>query len=152
MLNVKPLSQLDSRWANKYVGFSRLKFSQVGCTITVLTCLLNYLLNANMTPDEVNEKLKAVGGFSGALILWGSISKAFPEVKWTWRGYNYDNIKVAWNVYYRKLPVMVEVNNKGTKHWVLFVGDRKMIDPLATTYVSTNKYPLTGYSLIERKV
>ena len=50
--------------------------------------------------------------------------------------------------------VMVEVNAASigaVKHWVLFVGRQKMIDPWTGTTESTSKYPLTGYSIYHRK-
>jgi hypothetical protein len=61
--------------------------------------------------------------------------------------------KVAYQIYIKKFPVMVEVNGAaigGRKHWVLFVGDGKMVDPWTGSVRAISTYPLTGYSLYDR--
>jgi hypothetical protein len=165
MLNVKPLSQRDPRWAEKCVGFSRLKFKSVGCTITAITCLLNFL-GYEETPDSVNDKLKKLGeydaksnpggAFLGALVVWKNIPLVFPKLFWTksGRAYNYSNFPVALSCYTKKMPVMVEVNAAkigAAKHWVLFCGWGKMVDPWWGDIRSTREYPTTGYALYEKR-
>lgn len=148
-----PLSQRDPRWAKNKLGFSNLTIGGYGCTLTCLTMFLNEAGYNNLTPDYVNDELKKVKGFTGALILWANITKAFPKVKWSWRGYNYDNLKVSYYVYIKRLPVLVEVNGAkigAPKHWVLFLGNRKAADPWTGKIIPTDYYPLTGYSLIDR--
>lgn len=151
-MNVTPLSQLDKRWAREKIGKTNLTIGRYGCTLTGLTMLLNYVMSANMTVNEVNLALTNVGGFNAnGLIIWSRIRLAFPSVKWTWRGYNYDNWKVAQYVYFKRLPVLVEVNLPAVgKHWVLFIRNRKMVDPIDGKIKSTSTYPLTGYSLIDK--
>lgn len=160
MLPIKPLSQRDPRWAKIKLGFSDKTIGEAGCTITVLTMWLNSVMGWSLTPDVVNQRLQDARdkkgkkvGFTGALILWAGIQIAFPEVKWTWRAYNYDNIKPSYYVYVRHLPVLVEVNGAkigSSKHWILYVGDRKAADPWTGKIVPTSYYPATGYSLIEK--
>lgn len=152
MINVPLYSQRDARWRDKYVGFSRLRFGSYGCTVTALSSFLSYVYNEKLTPDVVNEKLKAVQAFSGALLVWYRVPYAFPKMKWIKRAYNYSNTEVAWYVYVKKLPVMVEVNAYSigaARHWVLFCGDRKMMDPWTGKFESTSKYPTTGYALYQ---
>lgn len=144
-------AQLDPRWKSKRLGFSTNLIGGYGCTITSLGNLLNRVFGLDETPAAVNDRLKAVKGFSGAYILWAKIPEAYPQLHFTWRAYNYDNVKVAYYVYIKKMPVLVEVNNGGTRHWVLYIGNRQLIDPLDGKTYPTSKYPLTtGFALIDR--
>jgi len=152
MIDVPVYSQRDSRWRDKYVGFSRLRFATSGCTVTALSSFLSSVYNEKLTPDVVNEKLKAVNAFSGALLIWYRVPYAFPKLKWIKRAYNYNNTEVAWYVYVKKTPVMVEVNAASigaARHWVLFLGSGKMMDPWTGKIENTSKYPPTGYALYQ---
>lgn len=163
-MTIKPISQRDPKWKAEKLGFSNLTIGGYGCTLTSLTCLLNYVYGASYTPNQVNNKLKELGqynprtnpkgAFLGALLVWANVPLAYPKLKFIKRGYNYSNVEVAWNIYVKGMPVMVEVNAASigaVKHWVLFVGGQKMIDPWTGTTESTSKYPLTGYSIYHRK-
>lgn len=162
---ISPLKQGDKRWASKHVGFGSESFAKVGCTVTALTCLINYVAKVSFTPDQVNDLLKNVNAFSdgktigkGNLLVWSRVRMAFPYSKWIKRSWNYEtwahNAEVSVYVYALKIPVLVEVyvpqGANRTKHWVLFIGNRKAIDPLTGTIVSTGKYPTTGYSLFQK--
>lgn len=152
-MTITPLSQRNPAWGSKTLGFSTLKIKDYGCTLVSLCMLLNYIDNANYTPDQVNERLKKVKAFSGALLYWSRVPLAYPSLKWVKRAYNYNNVEVGWYVYGKKLPVMVEVNASSIgapRHWILFKGDRKANDPWTGTEIATSKYPLTGYSLYQR--
>lgn len=152
-MQVTPLSQRDARWGNKYLGFSKLKISGFGCTLTSLTMLLNYVEGKSYRVDEVNDKLKAVKAFTGALLIWSRVPLAFPSLKWVKRAYNYNNVEVAWNIYAKGMPVLVEVNGAkigAPRHWILFTGQGKANDPWLGKVISTSYYPLTGYSVYQR--
>jgi len=151
--NQSILSQRDPRWANKTLGFSSLTIGSYGCTLTCLTMLLNRMLGYNLTPDKVNDDLKKAKAFSGALLWWARVPMAYPQLKWVRRDYNYLNILVAWYVYVKGLPVMVEVNAASigaSKHWVLYIGERKCVDPWQGKIVSTFTYPATGDAIYAR--
>lgn len=148
-INVKVYSQRDWRWAFVKFGFGGGRFKDYGCTVTALTSLL-FVAGYNLTPPQVAEKLRAVKAFQGDLLIWSRIQLAFPLVKFTWRGYGYDNAKVKENIE-KGNPTLVEVILSGHRHWVLFIGDQKMIDPWVGKVEPTSKYPLLGYSLIEIK-
>lgn len=155
-MNYQVMSQRDPQWAQKYLGFSTKTIGNFGCTITCLTMLLNRTFGWQLTPIDVNNRLKEFGAFSGALILWARVPLAYPQLKWVYRDYNYSNAKVAWYVYIRKIPVMVEVNGAkigASKHWVLFTGNREMVDPwpIGGAVRPTSYYPLTGDALFDRK-
>lgn len=153
-LQIIPIKQSDPRWADELLGFSSLTIGSSGCAITALTMLYNYVTGNKLNPSDVNKKLKAVKGFSGALIIWSKINKAFPELKWIYRDYNYKNFTVWKYVNIKRIPVMVEViptkNVSTLRHWVLFLGDQKMADPFTGTIRSTSTYPLSGDSLIQK--
>jgi len=159
MINAPPYSQRDARWRDKYVGFSKFRFATDGCTVTALSSFLSYVYNEKLTPDIVNEKLKSVNAFSdgkklgaGALLVWYRVPFVFPKLKYIKRVYNYSNTEVAWYVYGRKTPVMVEVNAASigaVRHWVLFLGSGKMVDPWTGTIKPTNTYPPTGHTIYQ---
>lgn len=146
MINTRVYSQRDWRWFWKRVGFGSGYFGTVGCTVTALTSLL-FVAGYDLTPPEVAERLRKAKAFTGDLILWSRIQIAFPKVKFVFRGYGYKNAPVK-EMIEKETPVLVEVLLSGHRHWVLFLGDMKMIDPWTGKVVSTSKYPLTGYSLI----
>jgi len=152
MIDVTCYSQRDPKWGEKYVGFSTLRFKSFGCTITALASFISSVYNARITPDEVNQKLKAVNAFSGALLIWYRVPYAYPKLRFIKRAYNYNNLEVAWSVYVKKVPVMVEVNAASigaSRHWVLYLGSAKLMDPWYGRIDSTSKYPPTGYALYQ---
>jgi len=149
-MSMQKLSQRDPKWGSKLLGFSKTStLHSYGCTITSLSML------AGLTPDETNNRLKAVGGFLVDLIIWSKIEEAIPWLKFEWRGYKYDNDKVKAAIK-RNGGCLVEVdwdgssNTKGI-HWVLYIGNQRMIDPWTGREGSTSKYPLrTGYAIINK--
>lgn len=148
------LSQRDAKWAKIKLGFSNYTIGSHGCTITALTMWLNRVFGYKLTPDEVNTRLKGAKAFTGALILWARVPVAFPSLTWIFRGYNYDNIRVAFYVYMKRLPVLVEVNAAkigAAKHWVLYIGGQKACDPWTGKVIPTSTYPATGYALFEKR-
>lgn len=153
-MEIVPLSQRDPRWKNKTLGFSTTKIGSYGCTLTALTMLINYIQKTSLTPDKVNEALKAVNAFTGNLIVWGRVPLAYPALKFVKRVYNYNNLEVSLYVYVYGYPVMVEVNAAeigAAKHWVLYKGNRKMVDPWTGQEEATSKYKnATGYSLFQK--
>jgi len=146
MINTKIYSQRDIRWSWKKVGFGKGRFGTVGCTVTALTGLL-FIAGYDLTPPQVAEKLRAVNGFVGDLILWSKIEKAFPKVKFIYRFYKYNNTAVK-NILNNGVPVLVEVLMGGSRHWVLYLGDKMMSDPWVGKVVLTSKYVPIGYTEI----
>ena len=152
-MTIKPLSQRDTRWRFKHLGFSTKTIGSYGCTITALTMLINYVEGKSYGVDEVNSRLQAVKAFSGALLIWSRVPLAFPSIKFVKRAYNYSNADVAWNVYVKRMPVLVEVNGAkigAPRHWVLFTDNGRMNDPWFGDTRSTSFYPLTGYSVFSK--
>lgn len=142
-------NQRDSRWANIILGWSSQTIGDAGCTISVIGNILG------VTPDVVNEKLKAVKGFSdglhagnGNLVIWSAIEKAFPGTK-VRRVWAYDNADVLANV----PNVIVEapatpIGGTGS-HWTQYIGNKKLRDPWTGKERPTSDFPNpTGYCVI----
>ena len=147
------LSQRDSRWKNDKLGFSpNLTLGDYGCLATDIGIL------AGLTPKEVNERMKGVNGFANkTYIIWAKIQEAIPWLEFEWRGYSYDNDKVK-KAIAENGACLVEVDFDGKistpkdKHWVVFIGNGRMIDPWTGKEKATNWYPkLTGYAVIKIK-
>jgi hypothetical protein len=146
---MKNYSQNDPRWATDRHGTRRYYIKTTGCTITALASFLTHF-GIDETPKTVNQKLTKFNGYAkGNLIIWAKINDIWPEVEWIKRGYVYKNSEVLDN-----LPCLVEVKAPqavGGKHWVLYIGDKKLMDPLDGKIKSTRVYTPTGYSIINHK-
>lgn len=144
------LSQRDPRWSSKKLGFGNTTIHSYGCTITAIASLLN------TTPDAVNDRLKAVNGFAGTngnLVVWSKLIEAFDEVVAVERVRQYDNAAVSAAIE-KNGGCLVEVNGSSIgapKHWVLYIGDKKIMDPWYGTIRSTGDYPAIGYAIITLK-
>lgn len=160
MIKTSLYRQKDPRWAYQKLGFSSYTIGNYGCAITSICNFLS-AYGLVITPGELNKKLKEVNGFAPdrnrqkCLVLWQKVIDLFPSLlKTFWRAYNYDNQGVLTAIR-SGVPVLVEVQLGGYRHWVLFVGDQKMVDPLRSILKRqepTSKYPLlTGYCLLIRR-
>ena len=128
------LSQRDKRWGNIPLGFSKTTtISSHGCLITCVS------MKYGVTPDFLNERLKAVNGYlSENLLIWKKLEEALPGVKFVWKHNEYNNEIAKANI-----PVIVEVSGEligGDRHWVLFIGNRRMYDPWDGQEKPTNTY------------
>ena len=141
---MKPFSQRDKRWVNHKIGETNSTLGRYGCTITCLAMM------AELSPDITESKLD----FQKDLILWQSISKEKLGLEFVWRGYIYDN-QVVKETIEEFGACLVEVDWDGSskttgKHWVLFIGNGRMIDSYTGKECSTSKYPLlTGFAIIK---
>ena len=160
MIQTKIYSQNDLRWKFKKVGYGPSTFGGfikafgwgVGCTVTDLTSLL-FCSGTNLTPDQVNDRLKPVGGFlnqslpnqkpSGSLIVWNNISKAFPQISYNGRFYAYDDNAVK-SLLSSGFPVLINVT-WGGGHWVLALGDHMVMDPWDGKVKSFGTFQPVGY-------
>lgn len=140
------LSQRDPKWGNIKLGTSATFIKDYGCTITCIAMIVG------TTPDVVNDRMKAVGGFSnGNLVIWAKIAEAFPGISVN-RVWSYDNTAVL-----AAVPnVLVEVDAKpigGTgKHWVVYVGNKRLYDPWTGTDRPTSDFPgQSGYCVLTGK-
>ena len=119
------VSQRDPKWGSIKLGTSSTTISGYGCTITSL----GYLVG--MTPDKVNERMNAVGGYAnGNLVIWTKVQEAIGVT--CYRYTTYDNAKVV-EAITANGACLAEVDAKaigGTgKHWVVMIGNKLVEDP-----------------------
>jgi hypothetical protein len=158
MITTSLYRQKDIRWTWTRLGFSSYTIGGFGCTITSICNLLS-VVGVTITPPQLNGRLMAVNGYAPdrtgqrCLVIWSKVVSLFPQLKSVWRGYNYDNTAVLASIK-KGMPALVEVQLGAYRHWVLFVGDKLMVDPLRSVLKKqefTSKYPvLTGYCLFVR--
>lgn len=78
-------SQLDARWGSEKLGYNinpQYNIYNYGCLITCLAMVCEYY-GIPHNPSTINKLLKDKGGFSngGGLYIWGSLNKAYGEIK-----------------------------------------------------------------------
>lgn len=142
--------QRDSKWAKIGLGTSRTTtIGSHGCTITCVAML------AGLTPDVINQRMKDSNAFANTnLVIWNKIKEAIPHLEFDWRGYTYENDRVSKAVEEHG-GCLVEVDFDGTgrdddRHWVLFIGNKKLYDPWTGTERPTSTYKkLLGYAVIK---
>lgn len=78
MFKTQNLYQNDEKWKNTKLGNSSETIGSWGCLMTSVTMMLNGI-GYNETPETVNEKMKSVGGFQGALFIPGLLSYVWPN-------------------------------------------------------------------------
>lgn len=144
MIDIPRISQNDKRWKNIQHGTGNTTIGQTGCALCSAVAVLNYMTKQNLTPPEVNSWLVKRGGYSqGNLIIWSKLVELY-RVNGIKRVRNYNNVEVAFNVYVLKRPVIVEVYNSkaiGLRHFVVYLGDRQLMDVANGMIYPTSKYP-----------
>ena len=78
MFTTKNLYQNDEKWKNVKLGNSTETIGGWGCLLTSVTMMLNGI-GYNETPETVNEKMKANGGFQGAFFIPSVVSLIWPN-------------------------------------------------------------------------
>lgn len=159
MLQTPILSQRDARWAWKYLGFSYSTIGGYGCLVACLT-----MLAGETDVSKVNDLMKGTGpygpnngggAFLDNLVVWGNVQNALKNLKLVERGWTYNNDKVRDWIYNKKIPVIVEVDaapigSPRTKHFVLYVGDAKLVDPWTGQIRPTSDFPdPSGFALYQ---
>ncbi len=81
MFSTKNLYQNDERWKESRLGNSDETIGRWGCLLTSVTMMLNGL-GYDETPLTVNNKMKANGGFHGAIFIPSVIPFVFPSVRY----------------------------------------------------------------------
>lgn len=81
MFKTQNLYQNDEKWKKTSLGNSSETIGGWGCLLTSVTMMLNGM-GYNETPETVNEKMKASGGFQGAFFIPSVIPYVFPNVQY----------------------------------------------------------------------
>lgn len=79
MFKTQNLYQNDEKWKNTKLGHSNETIGGWGCLLTSVTMMLNGM-GYSETPETVNEKMKASGGFQGAFFIPSMLPFAYPSV------------------------------------------------------------------------
>jgi hypothetical protein len=75
-------SQQDPRWQDHKLGPGPETIGYIGCALTSVAMYASGWGFAE-TPDALNQKLKDSGGYIGQGIVWGAITKFYPQLKCT---------------------------------------------------------------------
>ncbi len=81
MFKTQNLYQNDDKWKNTKLGNSNETIGGWGCLLTSVTMMLNGM-GYSETPETVNEKMKAHGGFQGAFFIPSIVPYVFPNVQY----------------------------------------------------------------------
>lgn len=143
MIQINPLSQHDSRWSNQLLGNSNVTIGGYGCVITCLTMLAGKL-NVGETNDLFKQKKVYL---DPNLVIWGKVPDVYPNLQFVNRYNYYDNNIVSDYVYNKKTPVIVQVDagpigSPRTDHYVIYLGDKKLVDPWTGTIRPTSDFPI----------
>lgn len=138
------VSQRDPKWSSVKLGTSTTTLGGYGCTITCLGFLVG------LTPDKVNERMNAVGGYAnGNLVIWTKVQEAIGVT--CYRYTTYDNAKVV-EAISSNGACLAEVDAKaigGTgKHWVVMIGNKLVEDSWFGEQRPTSNYTFTGYTTV----
>ncbi len=79
MIDIQPLSQTDPAWKNKKLGNDTITIGKFGCLLTCMAMVANSY-GFKETPDTLNDKMKAAGGFQGALVIPAAMPNALPGI------------------------------------------------------------------------
>jgi outer membrane biosynthesis protein TonB len=71
-------SQRDPKWRDDKLGTSDLTMGHSGCAVASIAMLLRGH-GYTETPGSLNNKLRQLGGFMGAAIVWGSVTGLYPR-------------------------------------------------------------------------
>lgn len=139
-------------WSSQQFG-KDATIGRYGCTLTCISMLLD------ITPDIVAKRFDESGVYGKHPVTgkpisnyldWNKLHIAYPQLTFVKRvdGYNNDEVK-------NNLPCLVQVDFDGSprtddKHWVLFIGNKRMYDPWTGQERATTVYPLTGYSIVKK--
>ena len=81
MFKTQNLYQNDEKWQNVRLGSSSITIGKWGCLLTSATMMLNGIGHKE-TPETVNEKMKRVGGFDGALFIPSFLPYVWANCGW----------------------------------------------------------------------
>lgn len=136
------LSQSDKRWGKIQLGTCNRTISSDGCFITSLAMLLY------TTPDKVNEKLKAEGGYFKGCLLDSDKASKILGIKYEGKTVNVPNFPCVVEVDYSTRPGKQQ-------HFAVWLGHEDLIiDPIdgkKVDYKSRYKDRIVSWRLFHEK-
>ena len=80
-LAVPSVSQNNSLWNRILLGMSTDRtIGSDGCALSGVDAAIAFLKGLVPNPAKLNQDLKNNGGFEGALIVWGAVTKIHPDI------------------------------------------------------------------------
>lgn len=139
-----PLSQRDPRWSGIKINGTIYTIGTDGCLLTCLAMI------AGLLPDVVASKI----GFNGAQVAWTGLDKVGLELIEKNNVYNNEAVKKIIEQYgfcIVRVDWDGSPKSTGDTHFVLYIGNGKLIDPWTGTIEPTSKYSLpTGYRAVRK--
>lgn len=143
--------QLNPQWKNVKLGKSKPKDGTIGnygCTITAITNLHNILFGTNLTPLDVNKlfienNVFVLDKWGYSVVNWLRVGAALPRLNFVYRDQNYNNLLVwTWIKIFPQVPVIgvVRISVNVPQHFLLMIGDGKLVDSLDGRIKPTSTY------------
>lgn len=143
-------SQTDKRWKSDKMGKTNNNVGGFGCLMSDVGMVVG------KNPGETNKLFNGAGVYNAAgLVLWDRIHQVLP-LQFIARVREYDNSKVLDAIKnYGFCLVEVDFDGKPETqrdtHWVIFIGNKRMINPLGGVEQPNSKYPvLKGYAVLKK--
>lgn len=110
------LSQRAAAWRNVKIGNTNLTIGDWGCLLTCISMLSSFL-GCYISPDRL---ARTPGLFNArGELLWGELDRVFKgKLKFQWRHYGRDNVRIMASINGSPITVCVLQVNNG-KHWVV---------------------------------
>jgi len=118
--NVPHFYQTDSSWGGGHLGTCSTTIGLSGCAITSIAMVFKYF-GANIDPGTLNSWLTNNGGYeNGCLVYWSTAANVSSNITYVGSvGEDWGRLQSELDEGY---PVIVEVNNSGTQHFVVVTG------------------------------
>lgn len=139
-----PRSQRNPEWAGDLLGYSTGKWTMGngGCALTSVTILASQVYK-DLTPGQLNQKLKDAGAFDGAELDWTAVPRVLPALRYIHRrDWNFPVPQIGLDELREDIarygPVILEVDfiprtSKQEMHFVVALevtnNDVRIIDP-----------------------
>ncbi len=125
--------QNDPAWAAESIGASGYSMADTGCLVSCVASAVS-VLDATITPGELNEQLTAADGYDNADLLWYKLHEINPNVEYQYKRV-FSATTLENDLTSGRLPVVkVKMHHTGATHWVLVVGAQDgefwVMDPL----------------------
>ena len=137
-VNFSWFSQSDARWKSEQLGRST-SIGRSGCVLSCLSMLLNAeASNPYITPDKLNQWLKANGGYSGNNMRWqipGLIDGNGLGIELQAQSTRYNDWEFLSSELEQGNKVIVKVAGRRS-HWVLVVGQEGPANEAASYIVN----------------
>ncbi|WP_157729582.1 C39 family peptidase [Tumebacillus algifaecis] len=144
--NAPLFRQYDAAWGSNLMGGGDT-LTQSGCTVTSVAMALKHkgitVSGSAADPGKLNTWLKANGGYSGNLLVWGAVPKLSSKISFQGRYTGGTSVTAA------NLRSYLDAGNKAViaqvrsgSHWVLLTGHNGG----TTFYANDPGYSTTSYT------